>query len=63
MSRKDYVMIAGILSRSVNSNVMGSNVLTPEQRDDIAQMFARGLAADNAMFKRAVFLKACGVDQ
>lgn len=50
MSRKDYVLIASIISGL-------------KDRQAVAEAFAVGLAAANSNFNKTLFLKACGVTQ
>ena len=59
MTRKDYVAIA----RCVQDNAIAFKGKFSEQAgsDALAVRLADMLAADNARFDRARFLKACGV--
>lgn len=63
MTRKDYVMIAAALWRSKPLAIL--NPRMDAVRQSVYEMAVRNiadaLAADNAAFDRARFLKACGV--
>jgi hypothetical protein len=57
MTRKDYVLIAESLQRSIQSNMeefQGPVI-------DAAHAIATALASDNPRFNRETFLAACGV--
>lgn len=53
MSKKDYVKFAEIISKSS---------LTLEQKERLANEFAKVFADDNERFNREKFLEACMVD-
>lgn len=54
MSRKDYELIAGVISNSQGLTRGGI-------MDTLAERFADELAKENPRFDRAKFLKACKV--
>jgi hypothetical protein len=54
MTRKDYVMIAQVISES--QGLTRSDII-----DTVAERLADALAIDNPRFDRARFLAACGV--
>lgn len=63
MTRKDYVLIATALKSA--RNIIPGPALDIDSynhaADSAAYALANALAADNAAFDRARFLKACGV--
>lgn len=63
MTRKDYILIAEALRRAApNLDVVRPATANMHmQHEHDCQMVANALAADNAAFDRARFLKACGV--
>ena len=62
MTKKDYELIAGILSNSIYT----ANKFKEEQGkgwiEHIALEFADSLTTTNPRFNRELFLKACGVN-
>ena len=58
MTRKDYIAIAAAIStaRRVTPSKAQQSAL-----DDVQALLAQHMAADNARFDRARFLKACEV--
>jgi hypothetical protein len=60
MTRKDYVLIAEVLSNSAQSHAL--NPFTGESLfNELVRDFADALQGDNPRFNRARFLEACGV--
>lgn len=57
MTRRDYVLIAGIIEHSFNPSTREGK----EAQLVTAHAFAVGLAKTNELFDRERFLKACGV--
>jgi hypothetical protein len=57
MTRQDFQLIAGV----IKENRERSNSEELFRCDEIAKTFATELAATNPNFKRALFLRACGV--
>ena len=57
MTRKDYVLIAESLNRSIQSNM--EEFQAPVK--DAAHAMADALASENPAFDRSRFLEACGV--
>jgi hypothetical protein len=66
MTRKDYELIAGVLSDALDSFYADHNrgLLhnAPSMHGMVAESMADALAADNPRFDRERFLKACGVE-
>lgn len=59
MTKKDFILIARVLSESKeNRNRL---VETPQVFDRVAQRMADALADTNPLFDRGRFLTACGV--
>lgn len=62
MTRKDYVLIAATLAEGTLYNLYGASADARHQHALMCNDMAVNLAAANPNFKRAVFLKACGLD-
>lgn len=56
MTRKDYVLIAGVLNKFPRLDYGVESVL-----EELAEEMADALAGTNPLFNRAKFLDACGV--
>lgn len=56
MTRKDYVLIAGVLSKFPRLDYGVESVL-----EELAEEMADALAGTNPLFNRDKFLVACGV--
>lgn len=68
MTRKDYQLIAGVIRQSLDDykDIPGLGVDNDPERGAIlftADALADELAADNLMFDRDKFLKACGINR
>ena len=61
MTKKDYELIAGAISRRVivGRPITGNNLIVYQ----VALSIATKLENDNPLFNRDKFLKACGVEQ
>lgn len=59
MTKKDYIKIAGAISKVSDSYAHNGNASPQAVIYVAANMLADTLASDNARFDRARFLKAC----
>ena len=67
MTRKDYQLIASVISETVNAtweNDKNALIwLTETLAEKLAEELANIMKRDNANFKRDLFLEACGIDE
>lgn len=62
MTKKDYELIAGIISNSIYTATKFKEEQGRGWVEHIALEFAESLATTNPRFNRDLFLKACGVE-
>ena len=61
MTKKDYELIAGVISELVEYKRQGGAFAHNPELSTVADFLADALAGTNPRFNRATFLEACGV--
>lgn len=62
MTKKDYELIAGVISDLVEYKKDGGAFAHNPELSTVAEFFADSLGGTNPRFNRELFLNACGVN-